>query len=237
MGSIPVSVSQFLRKTWKPVVIEQDGSVTESKFSGKPLLQSGEGWPCCVNCEQPMQLFVQINLDSLPEPLRGQYGTGVLQLFYCTTTQQSCESECEAFFPHSRSTLVRVIPTMTSTTDIAIPIGYDWFPPKLIVDWQVADDYPSWQEADALGVELSDDEGEALYEAGYPRIGDKLSGWPYWVQGVEYPSCRICGREMRLVFQIDSEDNLPFMFGDSGCGHITQCPEHHAEVAFGWACC
>jgi hypothetical protein len=38
------------------------------------------------------------------------------------------------------------------------------------------------------------------------------------------------------VFQIDSEDNLPYMFGDVGCAHITQCPEHKEVVAFGWAC-
>jgi hypothetical protein len=39
------------------------------------------------------------------------------------------------------------------------------------------------------------------------------------------------------VFQVDSEDSIPFMFGDTGCGHITQCPEHQEVVAFGWACC
>ena len=31
-------------------------------------------------------------------------------------------------------------------------------------------------------------------------------------------------------------DALPFVFGDMGIGHITQCPEHKAVVAFGWAC-
>jgi hypothetical protein len=41
---------------------------------------------------------------------------------------------------------------------------------------------------------------------------------------------------MHLLFQIDSEDNLPYMFGDAGCGHITQCPKHPHRLAFGWAC-
>lgn len=65
---------------------------------------------------------------------------------------------------------------------------------------------------------------------------DKLGGWPAWVQGVEYPSCPRCGKRMVLVFQVDSEDNVPFMFGDIGCGHVTQCPKHKEVVAFGWAC-
>ena len=42
---------------------------------------------------------------------------------------------------------------------------------------------------------------------------------------------------MALVFQVDSEDHVPFMFGDTGCGHVTQCPDHKDVVAFGWACC
>jgi hypothetical protein len=41
---------------------------------------------------------------------------------------------------------------------------------------------------------------------------------------------------MRHVFQLDSEDHLPFLFGDAGTGHLTQCPQHHEVVAFGWAC-
>lgn len=53
---------------------------------------------------------------------------------------------------------------------------------------------------------------------------------------MEYPNCLICGERMRLVFQVDSNDNLPFMFGDLGCGHITQCKYHKNQVAFGWAC-
>jgi uncharacterized protein YwqG len=89
-----------------------------------------------------------------------------------------------------------------------------------------------------LGINLSDDEFERLYELEIePKSGDKLAGWPLWIQGVEYPSCPICQAEMSLVFQIDSEDNVPYMFGDVGCGHITQCREHKEQLAFAWACC
>jgi hypothetical protein len=41
---------------------------------------------------------------------------------------------------------------------------------------------------------------------------------------------------MQLVFQLDSMMNLPYMFGDSGMGRITQCKEHKEVPAFGWAC-
>src|SRR5205085_9692765 len=111
----------------------------------------------------------------------------------------------------------------------------DWFPARTITGWKPVDDYPNWEEAEQLGLDLSDDEIEAIEEY-YPISGDKLGGWPDWVQGVEYPACPSCGETMRLVFQIDSEDNLPYMFGDAGCGHITQCKTHKEQLAFGWAC-
>ncbi len=39
-----------------------------------------------------------------------------------------------------------------------------------------------------------------------------------------------------MLFQMNSEQTLPWMFGDVGIGHVTQCPTHPTEVAFGWAC-
>jgi uncharacterized protein YwqG len=110
------------------------------------------------------------------------------------------------------------------------------FPARRIVGWAPTADLPNGEELGYAGVELEEDEEEALMERDFPRSGEKLLGWPYWVQGVEYPKCRTCGREMALLFQVDSERNLPYMFGDAGVGHVTQCPQHHAELAFGWAC-
>jgi hypothetical protein len=77
---------------------------------------------------------------------------------------------------------------------------------------------------------------DALHETVASAEGDKLGGWPNWVQGAEYPKCPKCGTEMAFLMQIDSEDNVPYMFGDLGTGHITQCPTHRHVVAFGWAC-
>jgi uncharacterized protein YwqG len=41
---------------------------------------------------------------------------------------------------------------------------------------------------------------------------------------------------MEYVFQIDSEDNLPLMWGDMGTAHVTRCPTHREVLALGWAC-
>ena len=76
-----------------------------------------------------------------------------------------------------------------------------------------------------------------LYEQDFPKTGDKLLGWPAWVQGIEYPECPVCSDSMKFIFQIDSEDNLDYMFGDVGCAHITQCEKHPERLAIAWACC
>jgi uncharacterized protein YwqG len=147
-----------------------------------------------------------------------------------------------------------VQPTGEATT-ISVPA--EFFPAKRIIDWKTFIDLPKPSEHEELGLKYTYDHKAgtvdlACEELGLrfedirdrslaenianSELGDKLAGWPAWVQDVEYPLCPRCGRRMVLVFQVDSEDHIPFMFGDVGCGHVTQCPEHKDVVAFGWAC-
>jgi len=168
--------------------------------------------------------------------LQGEFGDGLLQLFYCVNDETGCQSECETFFPFTEGKFVRLIVPDVDAPSPAIPEDLVLFPEQHIIGWEDADDFPDSQEALEMGEEYSEREWEQLIEADFPRSGDKLAGWPHWIQGIEYPVCRICQTPMRLVFQIDSNDHLPFMFGDMGCGHLTQCPEHKAEVTFAWAC-
>lgn len=227
----------YKRLAWFPKVVEKSSSPTSSKFSGIPALLKDESWPCCSNCNKPMQLFLQLNSLDLPEAERNTFGGGLLQVFYCTNWDKECEVNCEAFFPFSKSTLVRVVNyDVESIASPDVSPVKDAFPEKEIVGWISKEDYPNWEELENLGVTLSDEQSELLCELEYPRPKDKLLGWPYWVQGVEYPDCPECGKNMRFVFQIDSEDNLPYMFGDVGCSHITQCEDHKDKLAIAWAC-
>jgi uncharacterized protein YwqG len=134
----------------------------------------------------------------------------------------------------------------------------NWQNGKLGHEWPNVEEYPDALRL-ALGggqeneetieeesTRMSDklEEGEGEYEEEGPlnpcprAQGDKLAGYADWVQGVEYPCCNKdgCGKAMQLVFQIDSDHNVPFTFGDNGCGHVTQCPEHKDVVTFAWAC-
>ena len=41
-----------------------------------------------------------------------------------------------------------------------------------------------------------------------------------------YLPCPTCNGRYELVFQIDSEQGVPWMWGDSGVAFILQCPKH-----------
>lgn len=235
IAEIKAELAGQRRTAYIPVTTAGDAPGAVSKFSGSPYLLPGEEWPACGNCGQPMQLFVQLAGDDLPPEAHSRVAPGeVLQLFYCTSEDPHCEDDCDAWAPWSNSTVARIVPAAWDAP-AGPPLPEGLFPPLRITGWTVMDDYPGFDDLEDMGVRLSDADADTLGDE-FPRIGDKLLGWPAWVQGMEYPSCRVCGTRMELLFQLDSEDNLPYMFGDSGAGHVTQCPEHRTELAFGWAC-
>lgn len=224
----------FRRSTWFPLTEQRSTAVKASKFSGRPALLAEEEWPCCGSCKQPLQLFLQLNADDLPEAASKPFGDGILQVFFCTND----DAGCETWAPFLDTSLLRVLDTEAVTDEVRpFPPGFESFPEKTIVAWQEKDDYPNWEELENRGVTLSDAQTDLVCDLDYPRAEDKLLGWPYWVQGVEYPDCPDCGKPMEFLFQIDSEDNLPYMFGDSGCSHVTRCAEHPNRMAIAWACC
>ena len=226
-------LAHLRRRAYKPVLSDGDGVATDSKLGGTPYLQQGSDWPLCGNCEDPIALAVQINPAQLPEPLRKEFGTDLIQFFYCTSDKPLCVDEAEAWEPYSTASICRQVaiagdsatPTRRPLTELG---------PFVIRSWQSADDYPHWEERAQLGVELDDSEADLANDLNLS--GDKLSGWPHWVQGIEYPDCSECGKTMRLVFQVDSGGSLEVNLGDMGCGHLTQCKVHKNVLAFGWAC-
>lgn len=233
---IPDSLRAFKRTACQPQTADGDGPPTASKFGGTPWLAPDEDWPKCGACGNPLQFFVQLNLDDLPV----SYGSGLLQFFYCTHGESAdaiCEVEREGWKPFSPGSVVRIVQPVGPPRTVGI-LRFDRpFPPRLITGWTAVDDYPEWEEAESShGIVLPDDVWDELYEAGFPLTGDKLGGWPSFIQGIEYPNCPDCGDTMRLVFQVDSRDHVPYSWGDRGRGHITQCARHPHRLAFGWAC-
>jgi uncharacterized protein YwqG len=249
-------IARQRRPAWKPVVRDGRCGTTASKFCGIPWIGSNAPWPDCGQCKMPLPLFLQLDLNKLPSELGSRFGGGLLQLFYCT--RESCQGDGGwAPFGDDLSRVRIVQPTEPSSAPIAQQLEL-CYPEKSIIGWNQFYDLPQACEHDELGLRYTYDFDagtlrldcpEVNLDVTYPmkscpaediagsEFGDKLAGWPFWVQGVEYPHCPQCGSRMDHIFQVDSENNVPFMFGDAGCGHITQCPTHKSVVAFGWACC
>ncbi|WP_293158319.1 DUF1963 domain-containing protein [Okeania sp. SIO2C9] len=143
-------------------------------------LPKNEQWPKCPHCQNPLQFFLQLNLNTLPEALKNEFGSGILQMFYCTNEEIPCDCDypgCQVF---SDIHLIRIIQPKAEVQDVKIPENQGIFPPKLIVDWQYLEDYPNYEEAEEFGVEL-DFNLDELFIDNFPIEGDKLAGLPLWV--------------------------------------------------------
>lgn len=222
------------RSAFIPITDNVDGKPTDSKFGGTPYLLGGEDWPCCTHCGLPLQLFLQLNVANLPDLVQQAMNllSGVIQLFYCD--DDDCVNECESFEPYSICHFVRLVRDVSQATNKPTSRPSDPYPVERIIEWEEVEDYPSPDELVEEGLVVNEELEEFLVTSQKPELGDKLWGWPFWIQEVSYPSCKECAQPMRLLFQFDSEDHLPVMFGDSGVAHLTQCPVHPHVLAFGW---
>jgi hypothetical protein len=252
---------QNKRRAYRPIVRPGADPRHLSRFGGAPLLLPDESWPACGQCGHPMNLLIQLDLTSLPEA-KPPLNTGLLQVFYCIRTNVEANEFCDDYAPFSPCHLLRVIDEVSGVKPFTGQPPSESFPPVEIVDWEAFEDLPNGIEHDLLGLrydyrfnrdgtktDVHWDEGNVHFvDLPEPEGGDvasliadsaerdKLLGWPNWIQGVEYPNCPDCEREMEYFFQIDSEDNVPHMFGDLGCGHVFFCPDHPEHLAFTWAC-
>jgi hypothetical protein len=230
--SVPDGYAALSRPAFVPVTEPGDGAIDASKFSGLAFIPEGQEWPACGHCELAMQLFLQLDLATLPERPHGLPAKGLLQVFYCTNFKRECDINTDAWdvFKESAARVTRIVATGSRPTPVAVSPVPDAFPARRITGWKKVPDYPGYEEALDLGYELPDDVDPKTVE------GEKLLGWPYWAQSPEYPACPECEARMAYLFQIDSDGNLPFMFGDAGIAHVTFCPEHPEKLRFGWAC-
>lgn len=238
------------RPAWKPVIADSENS--NSWFGGSPSLSTATRWPACRQCERPMQFFLQLDLAELPDGFAAPAKSGLLELFYCSTD----DGACETWQPFSGTHAILIVDS--SVKETLHPRGIEPIPKVSISGWNEIVDTPHPEEHEALGITYNYDfaknvasvscsdpvisfqnldiDLEVAENVSNAVIGDKLGGWPHWIQGAEYPSCPMCGQRMEIFLQLDSEDNLSYMFGDAGCAHLTQCREHPGIFAFGWAC-
>ena len=264
VASLAAWRGRHLRPTWRAVIATDAYSwqTVNAQFGGIPLLKADEDWPVCPECRRPMNLMIQLDLAHLPHGLHPAR-TGLLQYFQCMD-QVSCSAAVEDFQPFNRGELVRIVAGGSLRTPI-VPPSVDPYPARVVARWSPFYDLPATAEHERLGLEyryefLPDTRAAVAWPAGGLAMsefveeanddtqvglaeaiadaapGDKIGGWPRWVQDVEYPSCRDCGSAMRYLLQLDSHDNIPDVFGDMGTRYLAFCPSHPSTLTCTMQC-
>ena len=230
-------VDPVLRRTgFLPNLEPGEGAPRGSRLGGRPFVPQGEAWPMCGGCGRQLELLVQLSWSELPEPAQKLLPPGLYQLFLCDSP---CQVEEEGWNPFARSTLARMLPLDTPGSVASGADGGSQLPPRRISSWAVRDELPRYVElASRLDSERADEAAEAARERGLEAApGEKLLGWPHWIQDAEHPRCRRCPTlNMNVIFQVDSNKGLPVSFADSGIGFWVRC-DRCGEMTFLYQSC
>jgi hypothetical protein len=228
-AALVAALGEFERALWIPQVRFHAGEITASKLGGTPFIARTEDWPCCGVCSAPMELFLQLNSRDLPAELADRF-SGLLQVFLCPTG--NCAFGYEGF---SKASLLRLCKPVGQPRYQRPPFE-DAFIEGVIESWQRGTEVPSSRELEALGIELSDEQQQLIFNESerVTAIGDKLGGWPDWPQNLDYLACPQCRRRMDVLFQFGPYSTLPYCFMDGGTAWVSQCAQHPDVLALNW---
>jgi uncharacterized protein YwqG len=242
---------------YKPVVRKGQSDLPVSKYFGLPWLPAGEEWPEINGVK--LTFILQLDVASLPEPHKSALGSeGLVQLFYDITGENEWDESAfiRRVLTNGQPSSCKADPTLEEGVEGPSDTQADAFTddtaewkPKLIKDWKADVDYPRYEHLEDLtDIDLEEifdrKEVDASEKLDNCLQGDKLGGWPFWTQGVEYQEDK-AGQQMTYVFQLDAgcffdgrkfPAHAPSLFAGDGTGHISVSPTDPNELKFWWAC-
>ena len=232
-------------------------NILNTKYNGYPYLNDDEYWPKCLNCCNFIPLFLQLNIEKdIPNEhwLHKQYSGHIIQLFYCI----KC-NDFKGFNNSNQIRLIKINPNINiknyeykimnvKSNILSIMTNkektyFEYY--KLIQSFKrdTCFEGPLSNEFDTIfngydtyfRIKLFDELKKCKYFEQYmPKATDKLGGYPFWINNVDYKKCYICNNNMSLIYQTNAKYNN-FMFGDCGIGHLFLCKKHPNILAFQWA--
>jgi len=218
-------VKPLIRQTTKleiqPASRPPENSQLESHFGGHPYFEKGEQWPKGKNEKYLDFIFQVFNSPELELP----EGIELVQFFY--------DWEEFPWDTGNDGWLVKIYSKVNKEIIefVAKPNGIDkskfckleFKPTKTLPDWEGIDLFRN--DASKLSCVLNEDEPWDGYDQiiakliGEQDYQSQLGGYPKWVQGESTPKDNE-GNPMKLLFQIDSEDNAGLMWGDVGLIYV-----------------
>ena len=222
---LEVLVKPLIRKTTilevQPSSRPPENSQLKSHFGGQPYFEQTEEWPK-TKSGKPLDFIFQVFNDGnieLPKEIK------LIQFFY-DWEELPWDSENDGW--HVK--IYKVI-NEQNLTFIERPAELDrpkyceikFIPAYSLPDWEGIDIYANL--ASKLSCVLNEEEPWDSYDKivekliGEQNYQSQLGGYPKWVQGESTPSDKD-GNKMKLLFQIDSEDNAGLMWGDVGLVYV-----------------
>ncbi len=222
----------------------EDLPLIGTHFGGQPYAEAGDEYPVCPTCSNSLTFIYQIDTRQgfHEKPKHIEFFT----FFYCVkcfpwgfendpkgqwivrTYNQPDEIKFVKIQPYTK-TLYEVQPCIVNAEKITI--------------------FPDYEELDNLSIEISnavkeiniedfwDEYDEAVEElGGFTSSASTIGGYPFWVQNADVFNCDICENRMKLLAQIDSEEEANLNWGDSGLIYLFFCENHPAEIKFTLQC-
>ena len=198
-----------------------ENSQMESHFGGQPYFEEGEEW-ARSKTGAPMSFIFQIfnnNEIELPKNIK------LVQFFY-DWEEFPWDTIDDGWF-------VKIYENLNTEKLITIDRPQELERSKFCeIEFKKIESLPDWEgietyssKASKLSCILDEDSPWESYRKVVEKlVGDddyksQLGGYPKWVQGESTPRNND-GENMKLLFQIDSEDNAGLMWGDVGLIYV-----------------
>ena len=249
-------VEKLRRPAFVPTVVKmkvEEEDPTCSRYYGRPWMPKGMEWP--EYDDKLMDFVLQLRVADLPRPTRELLGgKGLLLFFYSPEINFDDEIPVSERLP----SLVRLVNDRKpgGLRDVPDEVPNAPLPPLRISGWTELADHPGGaNEEENLGIpkhlidlwfDMDPPEDKKLLKD--PRTlgwdiaifyGDKLGGWPAWVQLPEIPN-DANGKPMQMIYQV-THGGLYGKAGEDvdgptwGTGHIFYSQDT-GELYYGWAC-
>lgn len=230
----------LIRQTTKlkilPASRPSENSQFESHFGGHPYFEIGEQWPTSKSGKHLDFIFQIFNSSKLELPKNIE----LIQFFY-DWDEFPWDTENDGWLVKIYGKVdkqnVQFI-SKPKTLEKSKFCKINFIPTQSLPDWEGIDLH--CYDASKLSCVLNEDEPWDSYEQivskliGEQDYQSQLGGYPNWVQGESTPKDKE-GNPMKLLFQIDSEDNAGLMWGDVGLIYVFY-DEKNENIEFSLQC-
>lgn len=199
-----------------PILMDADIGITKSKMGGTPNLSNFKTYPKCDVCQHDLNFIIQLFQVDFPD-FYFPNDSRLFQVFRCPN--ESCSGNYNGIYD------LKLFPyffkgfRVKNHIDPPLPIvdsdEYEARMPPYALASKQASDFPyyadfGWNDKNILRTNYEElkkrinDEG-IIDRFFTPQRGNKLWGYPSWIQNSVWPACSICAEDKTFFLQLSGE--------------------------------